>query len=119
MTSIRDRIFALDDLTRETVTIPEWDNVEIEMRSPSAGQRTLAIRDCMEDDGGIDTLKMQGMLIVSSAHDPETGEPVFAPSDIGLLNEKNAAIVQRLFEVAQRLSGMGAEEGDPESPLDS
>lgn len=40
----------------------------------------------------------------------ERGTPVFSPQDVDLLGELDAADLQRVFDVAQRLSGMSAQD---------
>lgn len=114
MSDLRDRILSFDDITSERVTIREWGGVEIEMRSPTAAQRTRVLRACVDDEGNVDAERMGGMLIVASAFDPDTGELIFGPDDVEALSEKNAGPVQQLVSIAQRLAGLG----DPEDPKD-
>jgi hypothetical protein len=45
-------------------------------------------------------------LVARCIIDPDTREPMFTQSDVHALGEKSGAALDRVFTVAQRLSGM-------------
>lgn len=126
MSSIRDIIFNADDIFSDTVTVPEWDNVVIEIRSPTAAVRNkmLASFSKPSDDDPdvqvVDTEQLYPAVIVITCFDPESGELLFTDDDKGWLMEKNGKAVQRVAEVALRMSGLAdAEEAVEAGKVDS
>lgn len=110
MGSLREKILSLDDLHKQTVKIPEW-GVTLEVRTIDAGQRARLLMDVMDEKGRPDLEKMQPAMVIAACFDPETGERVFEEADSEVLNHKNGAVIDRLVQVAMKLSGMheGAE----------
>jgi len=102
--SIRDKIAAVEDITSESVTIPEW-GVTVEVRSMTAGARGEMLADCLKD-GEMDVKALTPALVIGSTFDPETGEPVFTRADVQFIEAKNSAAVDRIAAVAMRLSGL-------------
>lgn len=107
--TLRDRILAADDIGKKLVHIPEWD-VDVEVRTMTAGKRSEMMKAATDDDGNIDVAQLWPMIIVATAYDPETGESLFTPADVDALKEKSAAAVEMLGGEAMAMSGMG---GDP------
>lgn len=103
--NLRDKILAAKDIESQMVEVPEWD-VTVEMRTPTVRTRGELIAEYMGDDAEIDYVRMYPALLVATAHDPETGDPLFTAADIDALAEKSAAAVERLGEVAVKMSGM-------------
>jgi hypothetical protein len=124
--SLRDQIANVDDLYSESVDIPEW-NVTIEMRTPTLAERSAMVRRFVRDDGtaAIDNLgEMYPALLVATCYDPETGVALFTESDFDLIRSKNGATVERLAQIALRLSGLTEDavplgSGDSSSPASS
>jgi hypothetical protein len=111
MDSLKDRIFASQDLTNEVVDIPEW-GVKLEVRSMSAGDRSRSIRNWVGEDNQVDLVRFYPAIIAASVFDPESGERVFTDADAEKLNEKSSRVIERLAQVALRLSGMTQEAVD-------
>ncbi len=59
-----------------------------------------------DEDGQVNRDLMFPLLIVSAAHDPETGEMIFTPADVEALTEKSAPVIERVATAAMRLAGM-------------
>lgn len=103
----REQILAATDRRFEDVPVPEWGG-SVRVRSLTGAERDRWEAACQV--GGkfsIDRLreKLLAACIVS-----DEGKPLFSEGDIGLLAEKNAAALTRLFDVARRLNGIGAQD---------
>jgi hypothetical protein len=102
--SLRDRIIAVDDTQKEIVKIDEW-GVEVEIRGMSGAARASISQDAAENNGNINFLKMMPELVVQCCFDPETGEQVFDSKDKELVMGKSGAALDRIVNIAMRLSG--------------
>ena len=103
--SLRDRIFAADDIGKEIVSVPQW-NLEVEVRTMSAVKRSQMLAKATLSDGGIDLDKLYPMLIIATVFDPETGAAVFDMEDMAMLQEKSAAAIEFVAQKAMKMSGM-------------
>ena len=105
-----EEILALDLIAKEPITIPEWGG-EYMVHALTAEQR-----DAMEQEnylarkanGGDVNPTMRARMAVATLHHP-TGKPVFGPSAVAKLGKQPATILDRIWDAAIRLSGMGAE----------
>ena len=104
--SLRDRIIAVDDTQKEIVKIDEW-GVEVEIRGMSGAARASISQDAAENNGNINFLKMMPELVVQCCFVPETGEQVFDSKDKELVMGKSGAALDRIVNIAMRLSGFG------------
>jgi hypothetical protein len=110
---LKDQIIGAEDLSHEDVDVPEWD-VMVRVRGLSGTDRdayeakAVAVRK-----GGQDVeLRLQDFrsrLLVKCLYDPKTDERVFDDNDIKALGAKSGVVIERLFNVARRLSGMDNE----------
>ena len=104
----RDAILSVPDLKTERIRVPEWGG-EVIVRSLTGGERTAyeAAVSRMDDKGNVRVNRgiVRARLVVLSVVD-ETGQRVFRDDDAAALNAKNAAAIERIFDVARRLSGM-------------
>jgi hypothetical protein len=105
--SLSERIRLAEDLTRELVELPEW-GVTIQVRALPVGERLRLAREWRveNEEDGINE-NFYPTLLVASVYDPETGDPVFGEDALEWLNEKSSGPVERLAQVAVRLSGLG------------
>lgn len=111
---LRAAILGLEDATNELVKIPEWGDLELEIRSLSGKERAALLQDAANNGGKIDLAKMYPDLVILSSHDPATGKRVFAAADRGAVGDKNGAALERIAQVAMRLSGL-SEDAVPEA----
>lgn len=111
VTSIRETIFAANDITSEKVEIKEW-GVTVEVRSMTALDRTRLQSNATKGDGKVDMTAFMSDVVIASTYDPETGLPVFQPSDRDAILSKNGGIVEKLAQKAMSMSGMEAESVD-------
>lgn len=109
--SLRDQILASDDIPTELVEVPEW-GVIVEVRGMNGADRARIIEEAAATSGGMGVGSMYAETVITSCYDPETGERVFAPSDLPALMTKSASAIDRLATVGMRLSGMAPEAQD-------
>jgi hypothetical protein len=104
MTSLRDKIFTADDITKELVEVPEW-GVTIEIRSMTAAQRATLTEGVSSVDK-VDVSNMYAKTVIATVFDPETGLPVFTDKDREAILSKNGAVIERLATKALGSSGL-------------
>ena len=110
MPSIRDRIKNAEDGSSTTITVPEWDNVELCVVSMSAGQRAQIFDAMQSNDGNMPLELFWSVSLIACVLDPDTGERVFSNDDAEwLLADKSADVIQRISEVCLQVSGMTGE----------
>lgn len=105
--SLRDQILACKDIQSELVEVPQW-GVTVEVKGMTGRQRAILLQDVMGPRGNVDLQKLYPQLVVFSAFDPETSEPVFLPGDIDAVAEKAGGALEVIAQVAMRLSGLDA-----------
>lgn len=108
--SIRDKILAVqDDTPSEIIDVPEW-NVKVLVRGFSLGAKDDFLASVLDPETRKPNLKAFNVgVLIGTAYDPETGAKLFTESDIPVLKQKSAAIVQRLVDIGSRLSGLADE----------
>lgn len=109
----RDAILKAQDLKRESVEVPEWGG-SVLVRQMTASERDRFEARLFVGDGATRTInqdnlraKLCALCIVD-----EQGKRMFEDADIAALGGKSAAALNRVFDVAQRINGMGAEAVD-------
>lgn len=107
----KDAILNADDIKRELVAVPEWGG-EVYVQTLTGRQRDLFEQRLVDQKAGEVTLdNIRATLAVWSVVD-EDGGRVFDDSDIPALGDKSAAALDRIFDVAQRLSGLTDDDVD-------
>lgn len=109
----RDQILQADDRKYELVPVPEWGGT-VKVRSLNGSERDGLEAGMLEGRGKNRQVNLQNLrakLVSLSVVDLE-GNLVFSQADIVALGTKNAAALDRVFEVAQRLSGLREEDVD-------
>lgn len=101
------------DVVKEMLEVPEWGGT-IYIRSISAAERGLIEEGAArfkESKGKNDTFaRTFTVKMVSMSVCDENGQRLFEDKDIALLQQKNAAVISRIAEVAQRLSGFSKQD---------
>lgn len=124
--SLRDKIFACDDVPTKLVEVPEWGGITVAVKgfdyeASEAFQAKFAdqvaaakaAKDAGEDpEKAVDTKDFTIFLVTECCFDPETGEKIFRPEDAARLRRKAAAAVSKLVKTALALSGFGADAVD-------
>jgi len=100
----RDEILNMDDLKIEEVNVPEWNGV-VFIRTITGQERDI-FEQTMSEAGGLRNLRAR--LVALTAIDKE-GKRIFSEKDAPALGKKSAAVIDRLFKVAQELNGWGIE----------
>lgn len=106
MSTLRDQIFAADDLDRETVEVPEW-GVTLEVRTPDGATRAKIAKIVGADEPNVELV--YPALLIPTLFDPDTGEQIFTVDDADAVNAKSGLVLERLSEVALRVSGVTQE----------
>lgn len=107
----RDAILQADDLEYEELDVPEWGGT-VRVRSLS-GTELDAYQASMRLQRGnefiANMLNIRAKLVVRAVVD-EDGKRLFTDNDAPALGEKSAAALNRVFEVASRLSRLSEED---------
>ena len=109
----RDEILAADDLRAEDVKVPEWGGV-VRVRELTGTELDAYQASMMSLRDGETIPEMGNMRakLVTRAIVGDDGEPMFTELDIGRLGQKSGVALQRVYEVAARLSGLSAASED-------
>lgn len=114
----RDDILTFDDVKYESVVVPEWGGATIWLRTPhsidrDAFEASLIVQSKVRKNGKIKTeqttslVNIRAKLVVRCVVTGQ-GSPdlMFRADDADKLAVKNAAAIDRLYDVAQRLAGI-------------
>ena len=107
----RDDILGADDLARELVETPEWSG-SVYVRCLTGAERDRFEAEMLadaEEDQRKRFFNLRARLVVLAVCD-EHNMPLFMLNDVEALGRKSAKVLDRLFSVAQRLSGMTRED---------
>lgn len=104
MGELRSKIFSLEDIKKEKITIEEW-GIEIEVRELTAEQRAN-IYALAYDKGRFNIANYYGALIIEGCYDPETGEKIFKPADLQLILKKSGKVIEKIAMKIAELSGL-------------
>ena len=112
-TLTRDEILGADDLKTESVDVPEWGGA-VTVRELTGTERDLWESSVVKTNGAdvtIDSKNMRAKLAALCIVDDE-GKRLFTEKDAIKLGEKSAAALDRVTDVARRLSRIGEVELD-------
>ena len=107
----RDAIRAASDITTETVEVPEWGG-SVLVRGLTGAQRDRFEAGMVEMRKGKLAPKLSNVraqLVALSLVD-EQGQRMFSQDDVEMLGNKSCAALQRIWDVARRLSGLSDED---------
>jgi hypothetical protein len=103
----RDAILSADDLQYEDVNVPEWGGT-VRVRGLTGRERDAFEASLVKQKSGkgsIDLSDVTSKLIARTVVDEE-GQRLFTDLDIKGLGAKSGVALNRVFAVAQRLSGL-------------
>lgn len=103
----REGILDAKDLPHERVSVPEWGG-DVLVRALTAEERDAYEAGCFVGEGRerrSNFANLRARLLVLALVDEE-GQPLFTPAAADALGQKSAAVVERLYDVAARLSGL-------------
>lgn len=109
----KDQIWQANDITFEDVPVPEWSPPgqvgHVRLRGLMGNERDeFEAKSLKKGKGGqreVEIKNLRARLIAASAIG-EDGAPLFTTGDVLRLSQKSAVPLERLFKVAQRLSGL-------------
>ncbi len=102
----REQILQCDDLPKETVKVPEWGG-EVQVRTMTGTDRDAFEASLIGKEGRLENVRAR---LVSLVVCDESGSRLFGDADIAALGAKSATALDRVFAVAQRLNGIGADQ---------
>lgn len=107
----KDQIFEIKDQQIELVNIPEWGG-QVYVRGMSGSERDSFEASVIELRGSTQKVNLQNVRakLVSLTACDEEGNRLFSDSDVVELGKKSATALQRIFDVAQKLSGFSKED---------
>lgn len=107
----RDAILHAEDLPRELVEVPEWGG-SVYVRALTGAERDAFEASVVEQRGKSAKMNLRNIRakLVALTVVGEDGKRLFSDADANLLGEKSAAALDRVFTVAQRLSGLRDED---------
>lgn len=100
-------ILAAQDLSTEVVEVPEWGG-SVMVRAMTGRQRDVfesVIYKVKGKDVQLNIANVRAELVSRTVVD-EGGTLLFSPEDVAALGDKSAAALDRIYAVAQRLSGI-------------
>jgi hypothetical protein len=107
----RDQILEYNDIKTQVVQVPEWGG-EVIVKGLTAGERDkweASLYTAKQHGKNIEIVSnrdnLRAKFVAVSVVD-EKGKPLFTAGDIEALTKKSAAPMDRIFTVAQKLSGM-------------
>ena len=111
--NLREHILNVPDLDCEDVEVPGW-GVTLRVMALTGAERARFQKQILAQTPGaqpgqtlaINWERMWADLVIISAHDPEDGALVFAPTDRDALLAKAALNLEAVASVARRLSGL-------------
>jgi hypothetical protein len=107
----RDEILAALDVEKELVSVPEWGG-DIYIKGMTGAERDKFEASIISRNGKDATVNMLNIRakLASLTICDEGGKRLFTEADVMALSQKSAVALQRVFKVAQRLSGIGDDE---------
>lgn len=107
-------ILAQDDLKFEDVQVPEWGGAWVRVRTLNASERdefeaSTIVRKGNTTETNLRNIRSRLCLLCLV---DENGDRLFQHEDEFPLGGKSAAALDRVFQVAQRLNGLRAEDVD-------
>lgn len=110
----REQILSADDRKTEDVQVPEWGGT-VRVRALSGAERDAyeaGLVQLRSDGSRRLTMQNARARLVSLSLCDEQGNRLFSDADVSELGDKSAAALERVFNVASRLSGLS--DGDVE-----
>lgn len=113
MSLSKDEILSASDIKIEKVAVPEWGG-EVYVKGMTGAERDKFEASILELRGNTQKLNMVNVRAKLACYTicDESGERLFKEEEIAELAKKSAQALQRIFDVAQKLSGIGAEDVD-------
>ena len=111
MTLSRDDILKAQDIKIELVEVPEWGG-QVYVKGMTGTERDAFESSIVQTRGknsSVNMVNIRAKLAAQTICD-EAGERLFSDADIRALGKKSANALQRVFDVAQKLSGITSDD---------
>ena len=105
----KDDIFKADDLPTKDMDIPEWGGM-LTIRTLTGAERDEWESAFVNQDK-INMRGLKARLIQLTVMNGD-GQQMFTKADLQKLNSKSASVIDRIFAVSQRLSGLTKEDAE-------
>lgn len=112
--TLRETILQADDIEETIVEVPEWGDVKLMLRSLT-GKERVRLYDSVT---GKAKQFVYADILIATARDPESGDPVFDPADREALADKSGNVLDRMASVVLGLSGLDTDEAEAEVETD-
>lgn len=109
----RDDILKVKDIEIEEVEVPEWGG-SVFVKGMTGTERDAFESSIVQQRGksaSVNMINIRAKLASLTICDEE-GERLFTDKDVKELGKKSAAALQRVFDVAQKLSGISSDDID-------
>lgn len=110
----KDAIFTRRDTKTADVDVPEWGGI-VRVKALTGLERDAFESALLSSNKNgsvrVDMRNARARLVALAVVD-ETGERVFADDDMAMLGTKSASALDRIYEVAAALAGIGDEDLD-------
>ena len=103
----RDQILSASDIEYKEIDVPEWGGT-VRIASMNGADREV-FETVWINQAGEETTQIRATLVALSIVD-ENGDRLFSPEDIEALGKKSCKALSRVFEVAQKLNGIGEDD---------
>lgn len=111
----KDEILAMDDLEIQLVLIPEWKNKCVYVKGLTGTERDEFEENVylskLSDGSGNNFKNFRSKLVAMTACD-ESGNRLFTLNDTEVLGKKSAAALERIYKVAEAISGFRKKDVD-------
>ena len=107
----RDEILKAQDLQTQVVAVPEWGG-SVKVQGMTGTDRDAFEADIVQKKGkdfSVNMRNIRAKLVAVSLVNGD-GNRIFTDKDIVALGKKSAAALDRIFSVAQELSGISTED---------
>ena len=112
----KEQILGKKDLAEEVVAVAEWGG-DVIVRCLTGQERdeleSLVVQEKGDGDRKVDLLNFRARLVALSVIN-ENGERLFTLDDVVLLAKKSAKALDRVFNVAERLSALRGKDEERE-----
>ena len=105
----KDDIFKADDLPTKDMDIPEWGGT-LTIRTLTGAERDEWESAFVNQDK-IDIRGLKSRLVQLTTMNGD-GQQMFTKADLQKINSKSASVIDRIFQVSQRLSGLTKEDAE-------
>jgi len=101
----RDTILQSDDLPREELYVPQWEDTVYVSALTGAQREEFELAAQRQSDGDMTTLDLIALLATETLTD-DKGEHLFTREDAPALKDKNAAALLLIGETALRVNAL-------------